>query len=206
MNRNKIFYSVAASTASLFFAMDFFRQGTDNHTQFIVLNVLFNLIYIFGWLFSIKALLQAKASGNISFAKNLFELQLSLFFIANACNVLVILEANEFSYFSRMCEFFWIASNVFMTLTAIIAINSHNHGWKKYLMTATAIWIPLSLLVFKLLRNSMVYSIVIVVYPTLACLLVGYMASSTPETTTQQNQCVGRKKYRSQKKYMLAIN
>jgi hypothetical protein len=93
-----------------------------------------------------------------------------------------------------------------MTLTAIIAINFHNSGWKKYLMTATAIWIPLSLLLFKLLRNSMVYSIVIVVYPTLACLLVGYMASSTPETATAQNQCAGRKKYRSQKKYMLAIN
>ena len=204
MNRNKILYS-ALVAAGLFLIVDFFVHGKENAFQFLVVTAVFNLIYISGWMLSVRELYLSKANGNTLFAKNTFELQLSLFFIANACNILVMLEANEASYFSRMCSFFLITSNVFMTVTAMIALNANNGGWKKHMMIAAAIWVPLSLLVLKLLRNSMVYSIVIVLYPTLACLLVGYIATS-PEAGTEENKCAQRKKYRSQKKYMLAIN
>ena len=204
MNRNKIFYS-AVVAAGLFLIVDFFVHGKENAFQFLVVSAIFNLIYISGWMFSVRELYLSKANGNTLFAKNTFELQLSLFFIANACNILVMLEANEYTYFSRMCSFFWITSNVFMTITAIIAFNANNVGWNRRVMTLAAIWVPLSLLVLKLLRNSMVYSIVIVLYPTLACLLVGYIATS-PEVTREENKCSQRRRYRSQKKYMLAIN
>jgi hypothetical protein len=206
MNRNRIFYS-AAVMASPFMVIDFFVYGSGNGFHFILLTAVFNLIYISGWMFSITELFRAKAAGNTLFAKKLFELQLTLFFIANACNIMVMFGANEVSYFSQVCEFFWIVSNIFMTITAIIAINSNNiRDWRKYSMVLAAIWIPMSFIVFKLLRNSMVYSIVIVVYPTLACLLVGYMASASADPAIEEKKCAGRKKYRSQKKYMLAIN
>ena len=204
MNRNKIFYT-AIVAAGLSLIIDFLVNGKENEFQFLLVSAMFNLIYITGWMFSIRELYLTKSNGNTLFAKEIFRLQLSLFFVANACNILVMLEANELSYFSRMCSFFWISSNVFMTITAIIALNISGINWRKHTIIVASIWVPLSLLIFKLLRNSMVYSIVIVLYPTLACLLVGYIASS-PDAVAETNKCAERKKYRSQKKYMLAIN
>lgn len=205
MNRNKFFYA-AAITTILLLVIDFFVHGKEDGVQFLLVTTVFNLIYISGWMYSIRKLFIERTNGNTLFTKNLFELQVSLFFIANACNILVILEANHFSVFSRMCEFFWLTSNIFMTVTAIVAINVKSISWKKHSLLLTSIWIPLSLIVFKLLRNSMIYSLVIVLYPTLACLLVGYMASTSPESSKDHNKCQDRKKYRLQKKYMLAIN
>lgn len=142
---------------------------------------LFELIYMLGWMASIRGLSTLQATGTNKWGRWVLIIQLAFLSLANIWNIWNIFQPNADTVLYRILDFTWPASNVWMLVVGItIAIVNRLKGWHRWAPFLVGLWLPIGLLSIGVLGRGNASLYVAGFYSAVTWFLLAFMIWLTP--------------------------
>ncbi len=126
-----------------FLFLDFVLNQITNEQLGTLL--VFDLIYMTGWMCGIVGLAMNKVNGRGIFWKLILTIQMLLLTLAQISNLLILFNPDVVSVWSALSDTLWTVSNIFMIVIGLVAIKEKVLlGYKKFIPLAMGLWLPLT--------------------------------------------------------------
>lgn len=140
----------------------------------------YDLLYMLGWMCSVAALLQMRATGTKKRGMAVLYVQLFFLTLANASNLWVIVQPNSGSGLYRVLDMFWPVSNVWMLVSGIaVARAGKLQGWRRYIVLVVGLWFPAVMALMLVAGKTADLFYAGGIYSTVAWALMGWAVLTT---------------------------
>ena len=159
------------------------------------LDGLLGLFFMLTWMGSLIGLIRLNATGQSAFGRFIIRANLATLAVANVWNIYQAIEPNASTLLYRILDVFWPISMVMMLLVGVtVARVGVLRGWRRYTPLAVGLWLPLTVLLGKLMSLPLVsmgangtdatwYVLLISGgYASICWCLLAYLVRSTPKS------------------------
>jgi hypothetical protein len=160
-----------------FLFITYITFGAGLATQKSVLDGLYSVLYMSGWMCSIVGLWKAGATGSNRWGRIVLIIQLLFLSLANVSNFMLLLQVGLKSPLYIVLDLFWPVSNIWMLATGItVATANRLQGWMRFVPLLVGLWLPLCLVFLGLVFGfTPEVNMVGGVYSLVAWLLLGFV-------------------------------